>query len=344
MTFGISENAEGQISRYEYNSARSKGSGELSNDQWKRLGDALKDTGGIDLWPGAEGRYKIMPQATRELTFDKISSGEIPYFSKPEIIFGKKFIQEHPKEAEQDMETVREVMKTSVMVYRGEHFIGSGNIFDTGEHRIVLTNDHVAGERDETNPDAGLFIRTIDGKFNRIKNTYVTLGRDLAALEPEEDIEKIVLDVGAKPLKTFQENVQFEDRFAIVGHPYGFPFEVSQVEFKSFFTDSKESVYGRQWLRFTPDERFKRLQYYPAMSEDAPFISYKGDTMPGMSGSALFTLGSQEIRVVGIVRGNIVGKKDELMIPLAGSAVTVDSVKDFFTDYNRHKKELSTSE
>ena len=233
-----------------------------------------------------KGGIKFSPQLPAEifkpsgLSFEArmgalVSRDEKPYFSNPEIIFGEDFVKKNPEKAKEYFEKISKTQKATVII-NSETSMGSGIMINTEKGKIILTNDHVI--RGKKNVWATL----INGCGVDVKLINADSQRDIAILKivlPEKYKDKedaifkntnsLDLDPDVK-LRCLEP----KDHLALVGHPRGYPFEVSLAEAEMVESESvqKENQNGFVDTKIIskPDERFAKLASYdisPNLSE-----------------------------------------------------------------------------
>ncbi|MBI2023916.1 trypsin-like peptidase domain-containing protein [Candidatus Giovannonibacteria bacterium] len=313
---------------------------------FKRVNKAFEERGGLEVSPQLETTYKILPDVVRMLAISKAANGEVPYFSKPDIILGKEFIYSHPKEAHRYMERIQKVMKGTVILFKGNKFAGSGAIIDADERKVIITNYHVA-----MNDENDFSFFTIDGKNFKGRRVFSDEANDLAIVEPEENFEKTIGGETAKALKIASEKsvgkLKRGSKLASVGHPFGFPFEVSIKEF-----ERKEKITGGLFdyterskpnaILHKADKRFSKLQVFdipPSEENNSSLSAKKGDNIPGMSGGPLILLDSEgEPEIIGITSFGVYDvNKDGSVID---GSVSAEEIRKHVSDYKQSKELL----
>lgn len=298
---------------------------------FKRVDKALEETGGIKVSPQLETTYKVMPEIAKMLAMGKMANGEIPYFSKPEVILGQEFIYKNPKEAREYMDKIRKTMQATVIVMAGEEIVGSGTIIDAGDQRVVVTNEHVAaGDKGDYS-----FI-TSDGKQFKTRTIYTNNKKDLAVLESGEDLEQAVKSKSVSALKLAsvgtQKDLQTGNKLASVGHPLKFPFEVALSEYTGNMQPQSivvnqvgEKINNAEFILSRQDKRFSNLQTYPITNKNK-IEGKKGDILGGMSGGPVILLDKAgEPEIIGINAINIYSKETDYT--LIGGSISADDIR-----------------
>lgn len=310
---------------------------------FKRVDKALEETGGIKISPQLETVYKVMPEITKILAMGKVANGEIPYFSKPEVILGQEFIYQHPKEAGEYMDKIRKTMKATVMVFKGASLIGSGTIVDTGDGAAIITNEHVAKY------DKGDFsFITAGGENFKARRVFADQDRDLAILESNENLTTALKEKKINALKLaskeIQEKLDFGDKLAAIGHPRGFPFEVATSECvnieKTLHHEPTLQLIRRAYSDYIfsfPDPRFAKLQTYDNKIVNMPVEAKKGNILGGMSGGPVISLDKKgEPEIVGITTIN--AYNPESQNELIGGAISAEDIRKHLEEYSVYKK------
>ncbi|OGF52158.1 hypothetical protein A3I27_04055 [Candidatus Giovannonibacteria bacterium RIFCSPLOWO2_02_FULL_43_11b] len=267
---------------------------------YRRILNAVSEKGGIEISPQVpETKYKIFPGETKSRADEKARSMEVPYFSKPEVILGEKFIRENPEKAKEYLEKIEEGLKANIIINtkKGQ---GSGVIVDGGDRNIFLTNAHVVGDYSKAQ------VGFISGIAYEMTVSFVDKERDLAILEfpeymksPEimnspatkELIDSVINENGAVALKLVsdEEIIHKGDMLASIGNPLGFPFEVFINKFEKYEKHvDKEQGFDYLAAKYKSDSRFHVLsKYFVEYIED---YGRKGDVLQGMSGGAVINL------------------------------------------------------
>jgi|SRR3989344_3251250 len=318
----------------------------LQNEElFKRVDRALEETGGIKVSPQLETIYKVMPKITEMLAMGRVANGEIPYFSKPEIILGKEFIDKHPKEAKEYLDKIKKTMQATVIVFKGDEIAGSGSIIDTGERSIIITNQHVA-EHDE----GDFSFVTANGEKFKTRKAFIDRDKDLAVLETGGNFAEALKAKKVTALKLASketlEKLNFGDKLAAVGHPLGFPFEVATAE----YTDIAKIIHHEPTLKgirknhsdaifSRPDPRFVKLQSYDSKTAKVPMNVKKGNFLGGMSGGPVIRLGKTgEPEIIGITTINTYDPVADSEGELIGGAINAVNIQKHLDEYNAYLK------
>jgi len=292
----------------------------------------IEEKGGIEISPQLpEEVYKPNKWQIAFGAQMLIGRKETPYFSKPEIVLGKEFIQKNPEQAKEYFERISKTQKATVIVENKE-ILGSGVIINTKKGKIILTNKHIVGEEKTS------LITFINGNKAEAEVLNTDSEYDVAILKidfPDEMVEKILkgtnsLDVDPDiPLKSLEP----QDRIALIGHPMGYPFEVSlakvvNVESKLFQRENQNGFLSSEII-FEPDERFVKLAAFETGRkwEEGGALARKGESIWGMSGGPIIKLDEKgEPRLIGI-------NAKRMCKPLSyfyfGIGVHAEALKDF---------------
>ncbi|MBI4708969.1 MAG: trypsin-like peptidase domain-containing protein [Candidatus Portnoybacteria bacterium] len=279
----------------------------------KKIFEQIKEKGGVAISPQLpEQIYRPgkMADPTRWLALES----ESPFYNKPEVILGKKFIEESPKEAKKYLEKISQAMK-AVVILESRDGLGSGVIIKEGNKKFVLTNAHVCEKQESLNTTfANTQMLTLKVLAKDKKN-------DVAVLKIPEGIEELF--AGTEAMELDKDEISGDDkvvpvpdeRLAVIGHPLGFPFAVAITKRLGTIPDH---------ISYRPDERFRNLELYThkflieaagknsnqsesAQEGSAPIVTTetytKDETMPGMSGGAVIKLETDgKARLLGIHR------------------------------------------
>jgi hypothetical protein len=335
-----------------------------------RILQALEEKGGIPISVESEQLYKPKEfgRSARRLGFlESREKGEVPYFSKPEAVFGKQFLRDHRKEAEVYWGRIQQAMKATVVIdakFPKGWGSGAGVIIHTDRGMRILTNRHVLG------PDAEkIYLYLIDG--TRLKGVF-DAGDDAedialldviedtetesspAPLEQRQSIEKIIIEGGANPLSLAKHSFEEGQKhlFAAIGHPLGFPYEVGLAEFEDF----KKKELGGDLLLYKPDKRFEYLVHYgggdpkerdggkgaETLQDFARRVvgrSYfiKGEGISGMSGGPVIDLDAEEgPKLVGLTSSQLWRKRGEKEKFFYLGAIPAARLQEFIKKYEEY--------
>ena len=314
-----------------------------------KVNKALEERGGIAISDILESTYKVMPEITGRLAKENIARGEVPYFSKPEIILGNEFIKKYPKESKKYMKDISNVMKATVLIKSPANSFGSGVLIDLDGEIIVLTNAHVIKNFDEVK------VSLINGETLDFKQAYQNGTLDLGILRSKQKIRnnKTLAENGAKALN--KNNIDFgalneKEKLAFVGHPIGFIYEVGIAEASgSTLVEDKSPVISENGyaikrnfnsIDYKADPRFSKLATF-RQGDDMPDLK-KGFGIPGLSGGPVISL-ERGGKLVGI---NAFGNTDLMINPLLnadqakyhGGAVSGEEIERFLKDYQEFGK------
>jgi hypothetical protein len=279
---------------------------ELYNKVLAGLERAVKEKGGIESSPQlSEEIFK--PDILAGIARQVVGKEKEPYFSKPEIIFGEKFVKENPEKTKEYYKKILKTLKATVIV-RSKGSLGSGVIIETTKGKIVLTNHHVVEE-------GNVFLEFFNG--NKVAGEVMGTDseRDLAivsmAIPEDKDEDLILKDTNSLHLNSSPIFKKGED-LALIGHPRGYPFEVSLAKFVNQELKKEtilepgggQSGFKPVAIYSQPDERFAKLASYeipPKWKEKLGPIAHKGDAIWGMSGGPIISLDKEgEPRLVGL--------------------------------------------
>ena len=311
---------------------------ELYNKVLAGLERAVKEKGGIESSPQLpEETFK--PDILAGIARQVVGKEKEPYFSKPEIIFGEKFMKENPEKVKEYYEKILKTLKATVIV-KSLGSLGSGVIIETAKGKIVLTNQHVVKE-------GNVSLEFFNG--NKVAGEVMGTDseRDLAIISvliPEDKDENFILE-GTSSLRlnsspTFKKG---ED-LALIGHPNGYPFEVSLAKFINqelkeeviSEPDGGQSGFKPVAIYSHPDERFTKLAAYEVPSEYKEMwpMAHKGESIWGMSGGPMIRLDEKgEPRLVGINVQRIPVKKGEVFSYFAaGKGIPGNVIEEFLQE------------
>ena len=304
---------------------------------------ALRQKGGITSSPQLPEEI-VKPENLHSTARTEAKKAILPYFIKPELIFGKEFIKNNPEKTEKYFKKIKEAVKASVCIHaKGK--LGSGAIVNTKEGLIIVTNAHVTNitenEKNKTKNQIDEepmieFVNgaVVSGKFiDSDPKTDVTI----LTLNPPQNIylDKILQDTSYLNIDP-SPKIKKDETLALIGNPNGYPFETIIVKAKELNDDeSKEAknVYKLQLknnIVSGPDERFKNLGFYDVDSEKQNVLNImpwadRSTAIWGMSGGPMIKLDDNgEIKLIGIHKMGLAGKsnsKIETSIGIRSNAI-----------------------
>lgn len=277
---------------------------------------SLKEKGGIIASPQLpETVYKphSLSYKTRAVAF----KDKDPYFLNPKVVLGEKFIKNNPEKTAEYMKKIKETINSTVRIETDINQ-GSGVIINTNKGKIIITNEHVVGEKSEVflnyhnNESAYADVVDVDKEKDLAilklsggdqNGEYVkkfkekNKGKEFSLNDFLEGIMPNGLDIAGDD---FLEKARYGEKLAIVGNPLGFPFEVSIAEFSRIekfndgFINDKEKPNLRKFsaILSVPDSRFTDLALYDSeLDFSDPFtFAPKGASAGGMSGGPIIIL------------------------------------------------------
>jgi hypothetical protein len=283
------------------------------------------------------------PEKIAEIAKELAEKSEEPFYNKPEVILGEKFVKENPEKTKEYMEKISTAIKATVRIERqDEEGNGSGVIVKSGDKKFILTNAHVCGESSRVN-----VIFTNNASFN-LKVMAMDEENDIAIIEVPETTETLLKETEALELEKKQgikdsDIMRAGEKVASVGNPLGFPFAVGICK--------RTVVPGEKWLNYYPDERFKNLELYnieahmiqiPDVAAETTANIGGGNTgfkkvekifrktgaIPGMSGGPIISLDKKgKPQLTGIVMGY-----KEYSETTLGYAVPAEKINDFLKE------------
>ena len=320
------------------------------------LVEAIEEKGGIEISPEAPDTiFKPLSLAgqVRKGAERKTLLEETPYFSKPEIILGKNFIENNPQKAEKYLAKINKTIKSTTLVRAdgkkgGE--IGTGVIVNTAKGPFVLTAEHILRH-------PIISIQFADTSILQGKIVAKNKKNDLALLEIIlPDCRSQQENANAKEFFLKTRDIQPlsveanptarpDDDYALVGNPYGFPNEVSLAkpagisnEEVSFPKDPLKKQMHVVWS--VPDERFKHLAFFQKQTEkitSGAFFHNKGELIPGMSGGPVINLSdpNEEPKVIAInTFFREMPQKENIKSPISNAGVSGKDIQSFLIKNN----------
>ncbi len=261
---------------------------------YNKILDQIKEKGGIITSPQLpDNIYK--PQEIAGLARKLANASEEPFYNKPEIILGKKFIKENPEKSAEYIKKIKDAMKATVMLLN-EKGTASGVLIEKNEKKFILTNAHVSKVgpyfiallynkdyifatskvQDEKTDIALLEISNIDEKGNPIDMEKKFVGTKNLELEKDDK-------------KSFKQALE---PLASIGNPLGFPFAVGISE-RVLPGNNQKGLY------YIANNRFAELEYYIDRSKEHDYK--KVGSIPGMSGGPVIGLERDgEAKLIGL--------------------------------------------
>ena len=294
---------------------------------YRKILEALDTKGGVPIsGEGPEKLFKAFPEhlqseATRQARLAE--QGEEPYFSKPEVIFGKDFIAKNPEKAAEYMKKIKDVMQATAMIYTPTG-AGSGTFINFEGQKLLLTNAHVV----QMNENEIIFT-TSTGKMAMARAQFLDEKSDLALISTANKAgEEALSEINAMDL--LEESTPApKEKLVSVGNAFSFPFEVliSEYGWDQFIHLQNNNT--MRALMHTPDARFRKLaSFYRRGFSGEQFD--KGIALPGMSGSPLVPLEQKG-------RAKLAGLNSLLKVNVKGDyhsgAVPADTIKAFLESY-----------
>lgn len=250
--------------------------------------ESVREKGGIPVSPQLpEEIYK--PVELSAIVRQEAKEANIPYYSKPEIILGQEFMKEKPALAKHYYERISKAMKATVII-RNESGRGSGAIINTKNGKIIITNNHVIEGGDN------IEVEFFNGNKTKGKVLNATKNPDLAILsfetpKPSPGTKQEDFLKGTESLE-IEDDSKFRatDSLAMIGHPFGYFFEVSVARPITFARIDRGSA-ENNLLISTPDPRFTKLATFEIPPHfQSKKLAHKGEAMPGMSGGPVIKL------------------------------------------------------
>lgn len=266
----------------------------------------LREKGGIQETHGSERLYKPdrLSLSARTYADELIEDDKVPYYLKPENIFGKNFIDNNPEKAKEWFQKIEPVVKATagVMIIEGDEVKtpSSGVVIATKNGTRILTNEHVISKSGE---GKAIKVELFGGGKAICEVVARDPAKDLALLKiihpigSQEKLDKSLQII--KPLEIANQDTPIKkgDTLAGVGFPAGFPRETSFEKVKKIGEcHYSERGINRKfsYISSVPDERFSSLAYFETSSwlERPDFSTFrpKGIGTGGMSGGAMINL------------------------------------------------------
>ncbi len=255
----------------------------------------IEEKGGIAVSPQLpEEVYK--PERLYRTAQVQVGKEKIPYFSKPEIIFGEEFVKKNPEKAKEYFEKISKTQEATVIIIT-EKSMGSGVIINTEKGKIILTNGHVVeGEGKKSS-----WIEFKNGNIVEAKVLNVDEKNDIAILKidlPEKTIKGKNILKGTNSLYLDSEaGIKSKENLALIGHPMGYPFEVSLAKVENveseLFQEENQNGFIDTKIISIPDERFAKLASYDVprgFDQNLGLLAHKGESIWGMSGGPIIRL------------------------------------------------------
>jgi len=305
---------------------------------YKKVLEQIKEKGGIITSPQLpEMLYR--PEKIAEIAKEVAEKSEKPFYNKPEVILGEKFVRENPEKTKEYMEKISTAIKATVRIEL-EDGIGSGVIVKSGNKKFILTNAHVCGENSRVDVHF-----SNNASFN-LKVMAMDEENDIAMIEVPEATEALLKETEALELEKGQgSNIKrMGETIASIGNPLGFPFAVG-ICTRAYFPGQKK------WLNYFPDKRFENLELYtikhiqvkkgPSVFYERANISIpkyefvesdedfrKTGAIPGMSGGPIISLDTKgKPQLSGIVKG-----ATEIPTTTIGYAVPAEKINEFLKE------------
>lgn len=337
---------------------------EISPELLKKVIASFQEKGGVPISPQLpETTFKGMEFVEYVRQYGRRGFVERPYFSRPEVILGEKFLNQNPEKAQEYLEKIEDGLRATVRIKTTKGSIGSGVIIPSIRGAVVLTNVHVVED------DNIVSVELINGRVTEGKVILKDNEQDLALLELRSpDIETVLTEAGAhslpfddrlpEVLRTTTQGTEGE-KLAAIGHPFMFPWEVALCQFRAIeeAREGAESV-----IIYRPDERFTHLALYGMTSTKTaeekeeskeplkdegyrgPYFE-KGEALWGMSGGPVINLDRKgKARLSGLTTSALaysVEFKEEMKKSgyLYGRAASAEALKQFLQQYETRQYE-----
>ncbi len=302
-------------------------------DVLTNLQKKIEEKGGIDISPQLPGEV-FKPEKLSDIAGLQVEEKEIPYFSKPEIIFGEDFIKKNPEKAKEYFAKISKTQEATVIITT-ENSQGSGVIINTEKGKMIITNNHVINDK------GGKWIKFRNGIMVEAKVLNVDAKNDIAILKidlPEDAIEKKEVLKGTNSLGLdMSPALQSGENIAVIGHPFGYPFEVSLAKVKNtegeFIEEANQKSFVDTKIFSEPDQRFVKLASYDVpsyMGQELGLIAHKGESIWGMSGGPIIKLDEKgEPRLIGITVQRIPDKTKKSSYFTIGVGIHSQLIGDF---------------